>query len=278
MRTAIIHDTDNDGTMAAALILNAEPEAALFPVRSYEKERLAELSTILPNLYDNVCMVDISAPGETMVKFSIAQKFLWFDHHTSAEGAFGMYDGRQAIGKSATALVWEYVNPRLQMPPWAAYINEYDIFHEQNEPRFANLVIPFQIFMERVCNVQAYLEISRQLDKRPQLLDGFVDIGRKLWASELALYNHAPITAREIGPYKVLVGTKPASPGRYAWWLRKLEYKSDFFISGRDAGDKWVYSIRSLRPGADCLEFIDRMGFAGGGHVKAAGFSTPTQL
>lgn len=84
MKDAIIHDTDNDGIMAAAIISNNVPKADLYPIRAYDKTGMKEIvNRVSGGEYRDIYMVDLSASLDLMdaLDNGARRDFLWFDHH-----------------------------------------------------------------------------------------------------------------------------------------------------------------------------------------------------
>ncbi len=281
MKIAVIHDTDNDGYMAAAIIKNRHPEADFFPARSYDQARLKELPR-LAHGYDAVYMADLSAPRGIMdaLEKEAKKHFLWFDHHASAQEMFNVYQGRQEIGKSACRLVFEWFYPGEPLPDAVDLTDKYDLFLGQDSDMFRRWAIPFQCIMERCRSVSLYAKILISDD---QEIFHLTNLGAALWKEEQAAFKSAEKFqhewAREAGrPFVFVVTKEMKNPGRIAWLLRQAGHPADFYINQNEKEGKFTYSARSIQAGADCLELIKEYGLRGGGHPQAAGFSSETDL
>lgn len=278
MKDAIIHDTDNDGIMAAAIITD-NVDADLYPVRTYDKARMREIASLVTGgQYRDIYMVDLSAPPDLMDALANGARrdFLWFDHHESVREMFGAYQGVQDIEKSATKLVWEYFNGKSEMP-WAVYMtSRYDLFEDQEKADFFLNVIPAQCFMERVRSVEVYRGI---LNMSPQQLKTVWRIGTKLWEDEIKSFKELDFLTSKFFGNSLVLSRGLQNPGRIAYLLRREGSEADFYINQTvKPNGLFAHSIRSVHPKADCLEFIKARGYNGGGHPAAAGFSTTTDL
>ncbi len=282
MRVAVIHDTDNDGYMAAAVIKNKYPQSDFFPARSYDQGRLRELPGLVHG-YDAVYMVDLSAPPDIMesLKREAKKGFFWFDHHTSAQEMFGAYLGHQEIGKSACRLVFKWFYPGEHLPDAVGLTDRYDLFVDQGQETFKRLVLPFQCIMERLRSVPLY---HKTLTSNGQEILHLIKLGDTLWEEEREDFKKAEKWNREWPrqkpgrPYTFVVTQGMKNPGRAAWLLRQAGYSADFYINQNEREDKFTYSIRSIQPEADCLELIKEYSLRGGGHPQAAGFSSGASL
>lgn len=283
MKDAIIHDTDNDGIMAAAIISNNVPRADLYPIRAYDKAGMKEIvNRVTGGEYRDIYMVDLSASPDLMdaLDNGARRDFLWFDHHKSAEKMCGKYEGIFDTTKAACRLVWEWFQDS-PMPPTVGLTARYDIFEGQDSPSFSHTVIPFQCYMERVRSVEVYKTMLRHKD-----IDSALRVGEALWKEEIeAFYKseykemwwpRVPIGSR--GEY-ILITREMRNPGRIAYLLRKEDSLVDFYINQTQKSEGlFTHSIRSVGPEANCLDFIARYDLKGGGHPAAAGFSTTEDL
>ena len=292
MRIAVIHDTDNDGFMAAAVIKNRYPQADFFPARTYDLERLKDLPRLLHG-YDDIYMVDLSAPVEVMdaIANEAQGNFFWFDHHPSAADLFGKYAGNQMIGKSACLLTFEWLYPNEGLPEAVDFTNRYDLFIQQDGLLFANIILPFQCIMERLRSVELYRLI---LISDEDEFERLVELGEALWVEEQRAFESAEklsfrwlrekstllkgLRDKPRQPYKFVLTRGMRNPGRVAWLLRQGGATEDFYINQNEKNGKFTHSIRSLSQEADCLDFIKEFRLKGGGHHKAAGFSSEFNL
>lgn len=279
MKDAIIHDTDNDGIMAAAIIAD-NTDADLYPVRTYDKARMGEVAAqVTGGRYRDIYMVDLSAPPSLMdaLKNGTKRDFFWFDHHQSAQEMFGVYLGAQDVKKSATKLIWEWFYRKDPMPLAVSMTNRYDLFKGQDKKDFFTDVIPIQCFLERIRSVNAYRSI---LNFSSEELGTFREVGRKLWEDEVEAFEKTEFATFGFYGDNLVLSRGLRNPGRTAYLLRRRgSKKADFYINQAIKPNGLVtHSIRSLHSKADCLEFIKARGFNGGGHPAAAGFSTTTDL
>lgn len=278
MKNAVIHDIDNDGIMAAAIVsLNIE-NIDFFPMSPYSKKE-----ELIPRLnigkYDNIYMLDLSASPEIMNALENEAKniFYWFDHHKSAVQLFNKYKGSQDFRKSTTKLVWEwFYTEKKFMPRAVEYTHRYDIFEGEETDSFLNEVIPFQCFMERVRSVNVYKKILTGVAPSTDLI---LSIGKTLWEDELNVFKNMNFKKLTIIGKNALISQNVYNVGRVSYLLRKKGVKCDFYINQmKKAEGTYIYSIRSLSEGADCLDIIKNLNLNGGGHVAAAGFSSQASL
>lgn len=286
MKIAVIHDTDNDGYMSAAIIQSRYGAGLcdFFPARSYDQERLRSLPGLVRG-YDTVYMVDTSAPLDIMdaLENQAGKDFLWFDHHASASDMFGAYQGRQELGKSACRLVYEWLHPGEDLPDAVDYTDRYDLFEGQDRFDFRSTIIPFQCVMERIRSVRAYRQV---LVSGSEDIWNLIEIGTRLWEDEQSAFDlvekkflwYSRPNWEASKNYHLVITKALRNPGRVAWMLRQNGSKDDFYINQNLNDGKFTHSLRSLHPEADCLQFIKEIGVRGGGHPQAAGFSTEFDL
>lgn len=281
MKVALIyHFPCNDGLMCAALAVRhfAGDQQYLFPTAPHERERHQEILDKLAGINpDVVWIMDVCLYEPVM--YAIANMFstFWFDHHESARELFGRFNGRQDANMAACELVWHHLHTEEIALP-VKLIAEYDTFRNPRRKEFHSMVIPFQCMLEQLRHLAVFMSITQH--NSSAYIDKLIWAGQQIWDREQVDFQDVKFKRETVGTldgktYRLAITGDIANAGRAAYLLRRSNEQSDFMVTQRQAAyNKYTYSIRSIRPGADCLQFIESMGLKGGGHIKAAGFST----
>jgi oligoribonuclease NrnB/cAMP/cGMP phosphodiesterase (DHH superfamily) len=140
MKKSIIvyHSADFDGVCSKLIALRAFPESETFGYNYGDS---------IPNLesYDKIIMIDISFPGDLMLK--LKDRLIWIDHHITAiqDSMKYKYDGVPGIrkvGEGACELAWKYLI-KTPVPQSVKYLSAYDVFNKTRFP-WIEEVVPYQ--------------------------------------------------------------------------------------------------------------------------------------
>ena len=159
MNTVILYHDDLDGIFSAYPFLQKYPSAIH---QAMQHGVPVDLSFIEPD--DFVILVDYClASIEEMINLYnlVNGKFIWIDHHKTSIESMASAEinipGVREVGKAASQLVWEYLNPNIEMPFALKAVSQMDIWDKTGELDWNEQVMPF------ITGLPKYLKLTDEL-------------------------------------------------------------------------------------------------------------------
>ena len=130
MKILVIHHTDLDGAMSAAVVgMKHRNDEITYRLYNYgwplEPKDLEG--------YDLVYAVDVSFNQSSPWVYNL-KNLIWIDHHKTAieyedqNPWMHQIHGLRGIGKGACEFTWEYLFPKIQKPKLLEYLSAYDVW------------------------------------------------------------------------------------------------------------------------------------------------------
>jgi len=274
----IYHKKDFDGICSAAIIKMSYPDADLIGWDYGDP-----YDQFLLFIDEDIIVVDIHFPMNTMYNISSRNKLTWIDHHKSAIDAFNAFDHSSdnnittvlEIGRGACELTWEYIFPTVPVPSTIKWLGKYDTWREYGTQSWDNHIMPFQYGMRQLCvNIETF--------PRYILLDGFLPMineilekGRNIIKYQKSIDNKICNTYAFERKFKGLNAICLNLPFIDSTTMNSVydSKKHDIMLGFSFTGKHWSCSLRSDND-VDCSVIAKSLG--GGGHANAAGFEVKT--
>jgi len=284
----IYHNRDMDGFCSGAIVRKKYPEAVMIGYDYGEKFPWERIENNGP-----VIMVDVSLPIEEMRRLAVLcapDGLTWIDHHKSAIETYDKFcvDSGESrtnrfltpvlqIGVGACELAWNYLFMGKEIPLAVQLLSEYDVFSGQSddvESRWMKEVLPFQYGIRLRCNSLKTFPAVGVFDEDAWGLDEIIAEGcivlkyQKQYAEllcrggafECELLEHSAICLN--GGYL----------NSLAFDSVYDEVKHDIMVLFFRESERWKVSLYTKKDWIDVSEIAKH--FGGGGHKKAAGFTT----
>lgn len=268
------HSVDQDGVCSAAIALRAFPDAVLHPVNHGEDLDAKIFSVVGPE--DTVIMVDFNMkPVKKLVKLSKQCKtFIWIDHHNDVITE-SLQDGFQPLGvradgTAACILTWMYFFDTQELPIGVDLIGKWDV-HDLRDER----VVPYHFGMD-FYDLDPTLSVWDEVfSNEKKVFDRIMNDGILLHAYKKRSKIQKALSYAfdvDLGDYTALAINGSADLDDLVEVGIFDENKHDFLLMFTRYSDMWKFSLRSRRDDVNVAEICKR--FKGGGHNRAAGFST----
>jgi len=305
MKTACIyHSVDLDGWMSAAIVEHwwILKTKSIYDIENNSIDFLRfNYGQPIPDLleYDQVIMVDISFPAETMkdIRLRLKAKFIWIDHHISAindnnkwidveddDDLTFPFNGLRNTEFAACELTWKFLFPNEPMPEIVRLLGMYDSFRHKGTSE-EQKVLEFQ-YGARQC-ISNYEEAYKNLTS---ILPRVEDIQRKgsyiyqylCTEAKQSYKNGFPIQfafkipnvplikeGDQFHTYKfICINKERFNPVNFG-----IDYHADGYDGAacfhRTSNGKWAFSLYNDNGKVDCSLIAKQYG--GGGHKGAAG-------
>lgn len=297
----IYHSRDLDGICSAAIIKKKYPEAALLGYH-YGEDDIPLFEAIKEEKPDLVIMVDVSLPIPRMeLMAEMCGNLVWVDHHVSARKDFVAHFGVEELSDYSEMLgwkfkyvydssiaacegLWKYLFPDEEIPLGVQLLGKYDTWRQGTEAVYEmsyssmnwDDALNFQMGM-RLPDNYSIGSICGMLsnDKPYEFVDVQILRGKTILAYQAAqdvyyLQNLSSYVRQWEGlKCLVKIGGNSSSTAFESVWNPELH---DLCASCYYDGKTWTYSLSTMKDGVDLSALAKK--FGGGGHVKAAGFSS----
>lgn len=270
----IYHSRDLDGWMSAAIIKLKYPDVKL--VGWDYGQPLPELN---PESEDQIILVDISFPPETMRQLGYVFNVTWIDHHASAIkdseiNAYTIYLGLRDSLFAACELTWQYLFPEQSIPEIVRLLGRYDCFgHKGTDEELKVLEFQYgaRTLIRNPDEALRYLLDTHDYGDGITIVDKIHEIGK-------AIYQYLCSEAKQIYARKfdMLWGDKIIAMVNQERF-NPINFRIDYHKDGYDAfgcfhfaKGRWMFSLYNDNGNVDVSELCKQQG--GGGHKGAAGF------
>jgi hypothetical protein len=279
MRTACVyHRSDLDGFCSAAIVREACPEIVeLIPM-----EHGDPIPWDLLQEMERVYVVDFSlAPFEESMQRlkAIVPEVIWIDHHKTAIDAAQAcnldFPGKQACGKAACELCWEYFfDGAVAMPKPVWLLGRYDVWDLNADPRIEHFQLGMQA-QEKANPLHPESEAfwTDVFFADSDFVDSRVYEGKSIMAhrqSTYRMYQQQAHTLRFEGANWVALNTQKTGSKVFEG-IYNPELHRGCIAYFRSPSGKWVVSLYSLDNLHDLSVIAKKHG--GGGHASACGFA-----
>jgi len=274
------HSADLDGICSGAIVKRFNPSVEL---RGYDYGKQFPWEDVVNK---DIIMVDVSLPVEQMKKLkSIANSFIWIDHHKSsiedaANGDFST-NGLKEIGTAACELCWKFFFNELQMPTTVKMLGRYDVWDHRDIK-----VLPFQYGARHHINgvddpnwnlllnspSSFYDSEEKALDAGELLYKIFDDgdVILKYQTGENKKIANTCAFETKLLDLRVIACNNPLTNSKVfddVWDEDKHDAMLSFYIN---KDKNWRCSLYTTKDSVDVSGVAKILG--GGGHAKAAGF------
>ena len=275
----IYHSRDLDGWCSAAIVVK------WFRTLSFRNDNLTmigwDYGQHIPNIPKNeeVILVDISLPVETMALLTKENNLVWIDHHISAikEMTDNNIDphGQRDPKFSACELSWMYLFGT-KLPEFVRLLGRYDCFgHKGTEEE--QQVLEFQYAARAY--YKSYEDCYQALENAD--IDKLLETGKSIYKylCTEAVQDYSKTFPIEIFNKEQVSG----EPDKYRFLainrqrFNCINFGIDYHKDGYDgfacfhyADNKWNWSLYNDNGKVDCSKLAKQRG--GGGHKGAAGF------
>lgn len=290
----VYHHNDNDGKCSAAIVWDAlkgnlgtavVKELKDNIINFYEVDYPVGHEMDPPGIDsikedERIYILDYSFSPEYIKKIlKITNNITWIDHHKTAifqvKPNIGIIESIESIlslEKAACMLTWEYFHGDTDAPEAVKLIQAYDIWNldysEYVEPFKEGLSLydhgPFDPIWESL------LHIPKFSGKGPKWLE-IAEVGKTCLEynrrKNKEFINRFGFEVTYLG-YKCIVCGKPEGSRTFG----DKAYDYDIMITFSYDGSRWIVSLYTVRDDIDVSKIAKERG--GGGHKKAAGFTT----
>ena len=260
------HGADLDGKCSGAIVKNVFPDAKLIPCDYGYK-----IDWSLINKDTVVIMTDFSFPKDDMIRLKKESKqFIWIDHHISKINELKdiEFDGLRVDGTAACILTWKYFNKQ-NIPYSVELLGRYDVWDLVDED-----VLRFQYGIRQYdCNpiniefwgfVFFDVMFVDNVLKDGKLLCNYIIADNKLRVNGLGFLT-------KFRSYTILAANIS--------YVSSLFFEDHPEVNNVDIlmpfswnGKSWKISMYTKLDEVDVSKICYE--FGGGGHKKAAGFTT----
>jgi uncharacterized protein len=284
----IYHSRDLDGWMSAAIVKLKYPGVELIGW-----DYGMPLPLFDPETEEDIVLVDVSFPAQTMQSLAYAFNLTWIDHHISAIKEVSTLDplpfieGRRNDKFAACELTWQYFFTDEPMPEIVRLLGRYDCFgHKGTDEELK--VLEFQYGARAVISNpdDAYsmlIECTRTKESEYWFLQAQVVVGR-IYELGRGIYKYLCTEAKQT--YSMIFpvefdGYKFACVNQVRF--NPINFGIDYHKDGYDGfacfhfqNGQFNYSLYNDNGNVDCSAICKKRG--GGGHKGAAGFRTDTMV
>lgn len=274
----VYHIADHDGKGSAAIVRNKYPKCDCIGVNHdteipYDKIRS----------YDKIVVCDFALPFSFMLELHKTKDFTWIDHHASVineynrlreEENYPELKGLRRVGTAAICLTWEYFHPKEEIPEGVILLGLSDIYDLRDKR-----VLPFEYAFQS-------LGVNRPEDEIwSKLFNGELDISSTVSKGEAILswieirnYRLARgmAFASSYQGYKCICANMPQGKSKFFDSIPNIkdyDFMVNFYMNKENL---WNLSFYTAKDDVDVSKIA--ASFGGGGHVKASGASSLSQL
>jgi oligoribonuclease NrnB/cAMP/cGMP phosphodiesterase (DHH superfamily) len=292
----VYHHNDHDGIVAAGVLYNLYPDSQnkefIFNMIDYAKE--INLDHINFENNDEVYFLDYSFTNEhNLNEFkklldrrspSDFQKVTWIDHHKSS---FGILDGYTISGILDTslcgaALTYLYLQPASNeyevsdiyfhnepsVPVFLKYIDDYDCWKHMY-PVTNDFHYGFTISHPTDAIISNLLYSSNGIDKiifAGEKIQEYLKFENKEY--HVDMYGFEYTLPEEHGGYRCFCLNRKGNSLMFGDKVNEYDAVIPYYFNG----DKWRYSMFTIKDNVDCEAVAKSYG--GGGHLRAAGWTS----
>ena len=274
----IYHIADHDGKGSAAIVKSVFPETELMGLNHDMEIPYAEIEK-----HNKIVICDIALPVKYMLELNQKIDLTWIDHHISVineynelmqSGEYKPIKGKREVGTAALVLTWQYFYPEKELPEGLRLLGLNDIYDLRDRR-----VRPFEYAVQT-------FGVNRPTDKIwTQLINNEINI------KEMVEKGNAILSWVRHRNYRLVRGMAFESEykGLKCICSNMAQGQSEFFDSLENNRDfdfmvnffmnkknRWNLTFYTYKNNVDVSKIAAE--FGGGGHAKAAGASSLTEL
>ena len=275
------HDKDLDGFFSGAVLKYKYPDIEL---RGWDyKDEVPSFESM--EGYDEVILIDITFPLDTLLELGTRTKLTVIDHHISFKKQVDdfpfpvsfeyIYDDKLSACELGFKHYFGYI------PPIVELVGKYDTWRANGTPEWETSVLPLKYFLYGKVNkpedVKDYWFISAEELYYEDILDEMIEIGKSIMEYEKKM-DESKTTSyafeKEVynGLKALCINTNFMSSDTL---VSKFDSsKHDLMIGFAYNGRNWGISLRSVGDKVDVSQIAKTRG--GGGHSQSAGFQVDT--
>lgn len=278
-RLCYYHNKDLDGFFSGAVVKHKYPEVEL---RGWDyKDPVPDFSEM--EEFDEVILIDITFPLDTLLELGKIKKLTVIDHHISfikqvyekeVINFEFVFDDKMSACELGFQHYFGYI------PEIVELVGKYDTWRANGTPEWETSVLPMKYWMYGNVNkpedVNTEWFVKYYEDAEYEMMDRMIQTGKSIMNYENKMNESK---------------TRNYAFEREAYGLRALCMNTNFFssetmktmfdpekhdimIGFAYTGNTWSVSLRSVEGGADVSVIARERG--GGGHKGAAGFEVKT--
>jgi len=226
---------------------------------------------------EKVYIVDFSLKEDIFNKLlEITKDVIWIDHHKSAIEKFkdtevGNLDGIRRVGDAGCELTWEhFYGKNSKMPTIVRMLGRYDVWDfSLYGMRILNALQEFCKTVNTLPNSDIWEKwLDLDFSPKEELSDGamYLQYRNSIWGNFLKSWGFDV----DFEGYKAIACNTANVSSEFFRNVHGKDY--DIFMPFIYDGENWVVSLYTLKDNIDCSKIAVKYG--GGGHRKAAGFTT----
>jgi len=274
----IYHIADHDGKGSAAIVKSKFPETELMGLNHDMEIPYEEIEK-----HDKIVICDIALPVKYMLELNKKIDLTWIDHHVSVineyeelmqNGEYEAIKGKREIGTAALVLTWQYFYPDKELPEGLRLLGLNDIYDLRDRR-----VRPFEYA------IQTY-GVNRPTDKIwTQLINNELNIKETVEKGNAILSwvrhrNYRLVRGMafesEYKGLRCICSNMAQGQSEFFDSLdnnRDFDFMVNFFMNKKN---RWNLTFYTYKNNVDVSKIAAE--FGGGGHAKAAGASSLTEL
>ncbi|MBR1825441.1 MAG: hypothetical protein IJ770_02535 [Alphaproteobacteria bacterium] len=274
----IYHIADHDGKGSAAIVKSVFPETELMGLNHDMEIPYAEIEK-----HDKIVICDIALPVKYMLELNKKIDLTWIDHHISVikeydelmqSGEYEPIKGKREIGTAALVLTWQYFYPDKELPEGLRLLGLNDIYDLRDRR-----VRPFEYAVQT-------FGVNRPTDKIwTQLINNEINIKEMVEKGNAILSwvrhrNYRLVRGMafesEYNGLKCICSNMAQGQSEFFDSLennRDFDFMVNFFMNKKN---RWNLTFYTYKNDVDVSKIAAQ--FGGGGHAKAAGASSLTEL
>ena len=286
------HNKDLDGYFSGAVLKYKYPDIEL---RGWDyKDEVPSFESM--EGYDEVILIDITFPLDTLLELGTRTKLTVIDHHISFKKQVDnhLQIGHDVVTDDLKYITFEYIYDDKRsacelgfehyfgyVPPIVELVGKYDTWRANGTPEWETSVLPLKYFLYGKVNkpedVKDYWFISAEELYYEDILDEMIEIGKSIMEYEKKMdesktTSYAFETEVYNGLKALCINTNFMSSDTLA--SKFDSSKHDLMIGFAYNGRNWGISLRSVKGGVNVSEIAKARG--GGGHSQSAGFQAST--
>ncbi len=274
----IYHIADHDGKGSAAIVKSKFPETELMGLNHDMEIPYTEIEK-----HDKIVICDIALPVKYMLELNKKIDLTWIDHHISViteyeelmkSGDYEPIKGIREVGTAALVLTWQYFYPEKELPEGLRLLGLNDIYDLRDRR-----VRPFEYAVQTFGVNRPTDKIWTQLINNELNIKELVDKGNAI-LSWVRHRNYRLVRGMafesEYKGLRCICSNMAQGQSEFFDSLennRDFDFMVNFFMNKKN---RWNLTFYTYKNNVDVSKIAAE--FGGGGHAKAAGASSLTEL
>lgn len=274
----IYHIADHDGKGSAAIVKSKFPETELMGLNHDMEIPYTEIEK-----HDKIVICDIALPVKYMLELNKKIDLTWIDHHVSViteyeelmkSGEYEAIKGIREVGTAALVLTWRYFYPEKELPEGLRLLGLNDIYDLRDRR-----VRPFEYAVQTFGVNRPTDKIWTQLINNELNIKEMVEKGNAI-LSWVRHRNYRLVRGMafesEYNGLRCICSNMAQGQSEFFDSLennRDFDFMVNFFMNKKN---RWNLTFYTYKNNVDVSKIAAE--FGGGGHAKAAGASSLTEL